>query len=55
VTREAHTSHPPPQVLVCDADQHLTHFALTQIGMSTVESPRPVHDFWTTLYLAIDD
>ncbi|WP_327087332.1 beta-lactamase family protein [Nonomuraea sp. NBC_01738] len=28
---------------------------LTQVGMSTPDSPRAIHDFWATLYQAIDD
>ncbi|GAA4973105.1 CubicO group peptidase (beta-lactamase class C family) [Nonomuraea thailandensis] len=38
------------------ADPHnrLTGILLTQTGMSTLDSPRLIHDFWTTLYQAID-
>ncbi|MEU8971249.1 serine hydrolase domain-containing protein [Streptomyces monashensis] len=39
------------------ADPHnqLTGILLTQVGMSTPDSARVIHDFWTTLYQAIDD
>ncbi|MYT30123.1 MULTISPECIES: serine hydrolase domain-containing protein [unclassified Streptomyces] len=39
------------------ADRHnqLTGTLLTQIGMSTPDSARLIHDFWTTLYQAIDN
>ncbi|KPC65214.1 serine hydrolase domain-containing protein [Streptomyces chattanoogensis] len=39
------------------ADPHhqLTGILLTQVGMSTPDSARAIHDFWTTLYQAIDD
>jgi len=39
------------------ADPHhqLTGTLLTQVGMSTPDSARLIHDFWTTLYQAIDD
>ncbi|MFH8888171.1 serine hydrolase domain-containing protein [Streptomyces sp. NPDC017949] len=38
-----------------DPDTGLTGILLTQVGMSTPDSPRLIHDFWTTLYQAIDD
>ncbi|MBB6347736.1 CubicO group peptidase (beta-lactamase class C family) [Nonomuraea muscovyensis] len=39
------------------ADPHnqLTGTLLTQVGMTTPDSARLIHDFWTTLYQAIDD
>ncbi|WP_331721471.1 serine hydrolase domain-containing protein [Streptomyces sp. NBC_00212] len=37
-----------------DPDNQLTGILLTQVGMSTPDSPRLIHDFWTTLYQAID-
>ncbi|WEB39488.1 beta-lactamase family protein [Streptomyces yunnanensis] len=39
------------------ADPHnqLVGILLTQTGMSTPDSARVIHDFWTTLYQAIDD
>jgi hypothetical protein len=33
----------------------ITGILLTQVGMSTPDSARVIHDFWTTLYQAIDD
>ncbi|WP_245658435.1 beta-lactamase family protein [Microtetraspora malaysiensis] len=38
-----------------DPDKQLTGILLTQVGMSTPDSARLIHDFWTTLYQAIDD
>ena len=38
-----------------DPDNQLTGILLTQVGMSTPDSARLIHDFWTTLYQAIDD
>ncbi|MFD6877292.1 MULTISPECIES: hypothetical protein [unclassified Streptomyces] len=38
-----------------DPDTGLTGTLLTQVGMSTPDSPRLIHDFWTTLHQAIDD
>jgi CubicO group peptidase (beta-lactamase class C family) len=38
-----------------DPVNQLTGILLTQVGMSTPDSPRAIHDFWTTLYQAIDD
>lgn len=38
-----------------DPDNQLTGILLTQVGMSVPDSARAVHDFWTTLYQAIDD
>ncbi|MFI6597205.1 serine hydrolase domain-containing protein [Nonomuraea sp. NPDC050536] len=38
-----------------DPDNQLTGILLTQVGMSTADSPRLIHDFWSTLYQAIDD
>ncbi|MGV9776894.1 serine hydrolase domain-containing protein, partial [Streptosporangium sp. NPDC003464] len=38
-----------------DPDNQLTGILLTQVGMSVPDSARLIHDFWTTLYQAIDD
>ncbi|MFD7322029.1 hypothetical protein ACFV9D_13255 [Streptomyces sp. NPDC059875] len=38
-----------------DPDNQLTGILLTQVGMSTADSPRLIHDFWATLHQAIDD
>ncbi|MFD7473544.1 serine hydrolase domain-containing protein [Streptomyces sp. NPDC059837] len=38
-----------------DPDNQLVGILLTQTGMSTPDSTRAIHDFWTTLYQAIDD
>ncbi|MFI7135722.1 serine hydrolase domain-containing protein [Nonomuraea sp. NPDC050153] len=38
-----------------DPANQLTGIVLTQVGMSTPDSPRAIHDFWTTLYQALDD
>ncbi|GAB2953112.1 serine hydrolase [Micromonospora polyrhachis] len=38
-----------------DPDKQLTGLLLTQVGMSTPDSARLIHDFWTTLYQALDD
>lgn len=38
-----------------DPDNRLTGILLTQVGMSVPDSARLIHDFWTTLYQAIDD
>ncbi|WP_314241484.1 serine hydrolase domain-containing protein [Streptomyces kutzneri] len=38
-----------------DPDHQLTGVLLTQVGMSTPDSPRLLHDFWTTLYQAVED
>ncbi|MEU7838310.1 serine hydrolase domain-containing protein [Nonomuraea sp. NPDC049129] len=38
-----------------DPDNQLVGILLTQVGMSTPDSARLIHDFWTTLYQAIDD
>ncbi|WP_329430255.1 beta-lactamase family protein [Streptosporangium sp. NBC_01495] len=38
-----------------DPDNRLVGILLTQVGMSTPDSARAIHDFWTTLYQAIDD
>ncbi|MFE9566021.1 serine hydrolase domain-containing protein [Streptomyces sp. NPDC006487] len=37
-----------------DPDNRLTGILLTQVGMSTPDSARLIHDFWTTLYQAVD-
>ncbi|WP_430174482.1 serine hydrolase domain-containing protein [Paenibacillus favisporus] len=39
------------------ADPHnqLTGILLTQVGMSTPDSARLIHDFWTTVYQAVED
>ncbi|CAM5319442.1 serine hydrolase domain-containing protein [Streptomyces abikoensis] len=38
-----------------DPQNGLVGILLTQTGMSTPDSARAIHDFWTTLYQAIDD
>ena len=38
-----------------DPDKQLTGILLTQVGMSVPNSARAIHDFWTTLYQAIND
>ncbi|MEV6822247.1 serine hydrolase domain-containing protein [Nocardiopsis dassonvillei] len=38
-----------------DPENRLTGIVLTQVGMSVSDSARLIHDFWTTLYQAIDD
>ncbi|NGN65957.1 beta-lactamase family protein [Streptomyces sp. A7024] len=38
-----------------DPGHQLTGFLFTQTGMSTPDSMHAIHDFWTTLYQAIDD
>ncbi|MGG7569566.1 serine hydrolase domain-containing protein [Streptomyces sirii] len=38
-----------------DPDNQLTGIVLTQVGMSVPNSARLIHDFWTTVYQAIDD
>ncbi|MFF8784343.1 serine hydrolase domain-containing protein [Streptomyces sp. NPDC015125] len=38
-----------------DPDNQVVGILLTQTGMSTPDSARAIHDFWTTLYQAIDD
>ncbi|WP_432145226.1 serine hydrolase domain-containing protein [Streptomyces sp. bgisy084] len=38
-----------------DPANQLVGILLTQTGMSTPDSARAIHDFWTTLYQAIDD
>ncbi|GAA2292733.1 serine hydrolase [Nonomuraea roseoviolacea subsp. roseoviolacea] len=38
-----------------DPDKQLTGILLTQVGASTPDSMRLIHDFWTTLYQAIED
>ncbi|MET8339752.1 hypothetical protein ABZV14_40845, partial [Streptosporangium canum] len=38
-----------------DPDNQLVGILLTQTGMSTPDSARAIHDFWTTLYQAVDD
>ncbi|WP_221179510.1 serine hydrolase domain-containing protein [Streptomyces botrytidirepellens] len=38
-----------------DPENQLVGILLTQTGMSTPDSSRAIHDFWTTLYQAIDD
>ncbi|GAA4506154.1 serine hydrolase [Actinoallomurus oryzae] len=37
-----------------DPDNELTGILLTQVGMSVPDSARVIHDFWTTLYQAVD-
>lgn len=38
-----------------DPEHRLTGILLTQVGMSTPDSSRLAHDFWTTLYQAVED
>ncbi|MFG3706106.1 serine hydrolase domain-containing protein [Micromonospora sp. NPDC047670] len=38
-----------------DPAEQLTGILLTQVGMSVPDPARLIHDFWTTLYQAIDD
>lgn len=38
-----------------DPDKQLTGILLTQVGMSVPNSAQLAHDFWTTLYQAIED
>ncbi|MEV1243365.1 serine hydrolase domain-containing protein [Nonomuraea sp. NPDC050022] len=38
-----------------DPANQLTGIMLTQVGMSVPNSARLIHDFWTTLYQALDD
>ncbi|MFD2700522.1 serine hydrolase domain-containing protein, partial [Paenibacillus shunpengii] len=38
-----------------DPDKQLIGILLTQVGMSTGDSSRVMHDFWTTVYQAIED
>ncbi|MEV8536679.1 serine hydrolase domain-containing protein [Streptomyces sp. NPDC051211] len=38
-----------------DPDHRLTGILLTQVGTSVPDPVRLIHDFWTTLYQAIDD
>ncbi|MBE1488794.1 serine hydrolase domain-containing protein [Plantactinospora soyae] len=38
-----------------DPENQLVGILLTQTGMSTPDSARAIHDFWTTLYQAIED
>lgn len=38
-----------------DTHNQLTGILLTQVGMSTPDSARLIHDFWTTVYQAIED
>ncbi|WP_432934652.1 serine hydrolase domain-containing protein [Microbispora sp. CA-135349] len=38
-----------------DPAMRLTGILLTQVGASTPDSTRLIHDFWTTLYQAVDD
>lgn len=38
-----------------DPDKQLVGILFTQVGMSVPSAPRAIHDFWTTLYQAIDD
>ncbi|MFE5296337.1 hypothetical protein [Streptomyces sp. NPDC056632] len=37
-----------------DPTHQLTGILLTQVGLSTPDSPRAMADFWTTLYQALD-
>ncbi|WP_327418701.1 serine hydrolase domain-containing protein [Streptomyces sp. NBC_01233] len=38
-----------------DPENRLTGILLTQVGLTTPDPARLIHDFWTTLYQAIDD
>lgn len=38
-----------------DPDKQLTGILLTQVGMSTPDSARLIHDFWTMVYQTIED
>ncbi|MDT0303601.1 serine hydrolase domain-containing protein [Streptomonospora wellingtoniae] len=38
-----------------DPENQVTGILLSQVGMSVPDSARLIHDFWTTLYQAIDD
>ncbi|MFF3018533.1 serine hydrolase domain-containing protein [Streptomyces sp. NPDC057939] len=38
-----------------DPGSGLTAILLTQVGMSTLDSPRLIHDFWTTVHQAVAD
>ena len=38
-----------------DPENQLTGLLLTQVGMSVPNSAMLIHDFWTTVYQAIDD
>ncbi|QHW29748.1 beta-lactamase family protein [Paenibacillus rhizovicinus] len=38
-----------------DPRNQLTGILLTQVGMTTPDSARVIHDFWTTVYQAIED
>ncbi|ANE46487.1 beta-lactamase [Paenibacillus swuensis] len=38
-----------------DPENQLTGILLTQVGMSTGDSARAIHDFWTTVYQAVED
>jgi CubicO group peptidase (beta-lactamase class C family) len=38
-----------------DPENQLVGILLTQVGMSTPDSARLIHDFWTTLYQSISD
>ncbi|WP_372455605.1 serine hydrolase domain-containing protein [Sphaerisporangium fuscum] len=38
-----------------DPVNQITGILLTQVGASTPDSMRVIHDFWTTLYQAVDD
>ncbi|MBP3963081.1 serine hydrolase domain-containing protein [Paenibacillus lignilyticus] len=38
-----------------DPDKQLTGILLTQVGMTTPDSARVIHDFWTMVYQAIED
>ncbi|WP_189240658.1 serine hydrolase domain-containing protein [Planomonospora parontospora] len=38
-----------------DPDNRLVGILLTQVGMSVPDPARLIHDFWTTLYQALDD
>ncbi|MEV0268088.1 hypothetical protein AB0H43_04865 [Hamadaea sp. NPDC050747] len=38
-----------------DPANQLTGMLLTQVGMTVPDAARAIHDFWTTLYQALED
>ncbi|HEX6684510.1 MAG TPA: serine hydrolase domain-containing protein [Candidatus Limnocylindrales bacterium] len=38
-----------------DPDNQVTGFLLTQVGLTVPDPARAIHDFWTTVYQAIED
>lgn len=41
--------------MYADPVKQLIGFLLTQVGMSTPDSARLIHDFWTMVYQASED